>query len=193
MPRPSPLGGFWPPSARGGRPVPWSTVTHVWKSHVCTRMPLGRAEADVDDRGGHEARAAGVLDRHLDAELDRDVADQRRARDPADALELHRDAVGDPVALGPQEVVQRHDRLVEDERPVARGPYRCALGVGAARLLERVLEIPRCPQEAPRAPAVKAPFASAKSTMSVPTASRTAASLSASASGSGPTLTWSRR
>ena len=110
---------------------------------------LGRAEPDVDDRGRHEARAAGILHRHLDAELDGHVADQRRARDSPDALELHRDAVGNPVAVSAQEVVQRHDRLVENERPVARGPHRGALGVGAARLLERVLEVAGRAEEAP--------------------------------------------
>ena len=105
----------------------------------------------MDDRRRHEARAAGILHRHLDAELDGHVADERRAGDPADALELHGDAVGDPVAMSPQQVVERHDRLVEDERPVARGPHRGALGVGAARLLERVLEVAGRPQEASRA------------------------------------------
>ena len=105
----------------------------------------------MDDRRRHEARAAGILHRHLDAELDGHVANQRRAGDPADALELHRDAVGDPVAVRPQQVVERHDRLVEDERPVAGGPHRGALGVGAARLLERVLEVAGRPQEASRA------------------------------------------
>ena len=39
---------------------------------------LGGAEADVHDRRRDEARAARVLDRHLDAELDGDVADQQR-------------------------------------------------------------------------------------------------------------------
>ena len=37
MPRPGPAGGGCAPSARVGSPLPWSTLTHMWKSHVCTR------------------------------------------------------------------------------------------------------------------------------------------------------------
>ena len=40
-PEPGPGGGCCAPSARGGRPVPWSTETQVWKSHVCTRRRSG--------------------------------------------------------------------------------------------------------------------------------------------------------
>ena len=104
----------------------------------------------MDDGRGDEARAACVLDRHLDAELDGDVADQHRARDAADPLELDRDPVGDALAVGPQQVVERHDRLVEHERAVGGAAHRCALGIGAARLLEGVLEVARRPEEAAR-------------------------------------------
>ena len=81
-------------------------------------QPLGGAEADVGDGGRDEARAARVLDRHLEAELGGDVAHEDRLRDPADPLQLDRDPVGDAFAVGAEQVVQRHDRLVEDERPV---------------------------------------------------------------------------
>ena len=55
-----------------------------------------------------------------------------------------------PLAVGAEQVVERHDRLVEHERPVGRGADRGALGVGAARLLEHVLELARGAEEAPR-------------------------------------------
>ena len=157
MPSPGPAGGRWAPSARGGSPLPWSTSTHVWKSHVCTRSALGCAQADVDDGGRDEARAARVLDRHLDAELDGDVADQHGPRDPADPLQLDRDPVGDALAVSPEKVVERHDRLVEHERAVGGRAHRGALGVRAARLLERVLELACGAEEAPRGAGGEAP------------------------------------
>ena len=55
-----------------------------------------------------------------------------------------------PVAVRAEKVVERHDRLVEDERPVGCGAHRGALGVRAAGLLERVLELAGRPQEASR-------------------------------------------
>ena len=91
--------------------------------------------------------------------------------------------------MGAQEVVERHDRLVEHERPVGGAAHRGALGVGAAGLLEGVLEVAGRAQEAPcgagREAAVRV---GEEHDRRRPTASRTAASRSASASGVGADL-----
>ena len=149
IPRPGADGGAWLPFARGGSPVPWSIGDPGVEVARVHPQALRGTEPDMHDGRGDEARAACVLDRHLDAELDGDVADQCRARDAADPLQLDGDPVRDPVPVCPQQIVERDDRLVEHERAVARAAHRGALRVRAARLLEDVLEVAGRPQEAP--------------------------------------------
>ena len=79
IPSPGPGGGCWPPSTRGGSPRAVIDVDPGVEVAGVHPQALRGAETDVDDGSSDEARAARVLDGHLDAELDGDVADQRRA------------------------------------------------------------------------------------------------------------------
>ena len=91
---------------------------------------LRHADAEVDERSGREARAADVLDRHAHVELARHVAEEQRPRDAADAADLDRDAIDDPVGVRPDEVVEPR---LEERRTAGSdegAPVRVDLGDG---------------------------------------------------------------
>ncbi len=115
------------------------------------QTPLGRRrERQVRDRGGVDVGAAGVLDGHVQAEVDRDVAQLRGAGDAADARDLERHGVGHAVTDGAHQRRQRVDRLVEHQRHRARVAHRAALLVRRARLLEPEVDAGRGAQEPAR-------------------------------------------
>ena len=106
-----------------------------------------RAERQVGDRRRVDLRPAGVLDRHLQPELDGDVTNQPGARHAAETGDLERDAVDQPGPMGSQQRCQRVDRLVEHERPVAHRAHGDVGVVVGARLLEHVVEMAGGTQE----------------------------------------------
>ena len=171
-----------PSSARGRRPGRDPPRPRCG-SRTCAPLALGRTETDVDDRRRHEARAAGILHRDLDAELDGHVA-VRSARVIPPTRWSFRGPVGNPVAVRPQQVVERLDRLVEDAAGrwrAARRRTRRSYGT-AARMC---IEVAGCPQEASRATGGEGAVRVGEQRDVGPTAPRTAASRSASASGAG--------
>ena len=109
-----------------------------------------RREREVEHRGRVDARSTRVLDRHVQAELGRDVPHRDCRSHAADARELDGDAVGCARPPGGEQRVQRHDRLVEQQRHGTSRPHGRALLERRTWLLERVLRLARRAQEADR-------------------------------------------
>ena len=147
------LGRPQPPVHGGGIPVALPTVTQALKSTVWMRRSSRRRERQVRHRRGVDVAAAGVLDRHRQAELDRHVPQLRGGSDAADAGDLERHAVRHAVARrgAPARRASRpHSSSTIGSGAV--GAHRAALLVGHAWLLQPDLHARAAAQERARRP-----------------------------------------
>ncbi len=93
----------------------------VHRQHVLTgpdteHVPVGNGGGQMQRLGVGQDRAAGRHHEHVDAVRQRDVAHPRRLGQPADAVELDPEDLGQTVAGDPRGVLKRNEAFVHADR-----------------------------------------------------------------------------